>query len=99
MNIQPSIGADIIMAFDECPCIQRLFMPGNRWNAALVVDRSIAHLDATPAKYGSTSTLSYRAGLDVQRPARGLCGSHSRTRCGGECHWRFERANHTKTLP
>lgn len=54
MEIQRTIGADIIMAFDECtpyPCdyryAQRSMHMTHRW-----LDRCIAHLDKTPYKYG-----------------------------------------------
>lgn len=54
MEIQRVIGADIIMAFDECtpyPCdykyAQRSMHMTHRW-----LDRCIAHLDKLPFKYG-----------------------------------------------
>lgn len=54
MDIQRTIGADIIMAFDECtpyPCDYRYAMRSmhmtHRW-----LDRCISHLDKTPVKYG-----------------------------------------------
>ena len=54
MEIQRTIGADIIMAFDECapyPCdynyAKRSMHMTHRW-----LDRCIAHLDKTPLKYG-----------------------------------------------
>lgn len=54
MEIQRTIGADIIMAFDECtpyPCdyryAQRSMHMTHRW-----LDRCIAHLDKLPYKYG-----------------------------------------------
>ncbi len=54
MEIQRSIGADIIMAFDECtpyPCdynyAKRSMHMTHRW-----LDRCIKHLDKTPLKYG-----------------------------------------------
>jgi len=54
MEIQRSIGADIIMAFDECtpyPCdynyAKRSMHMTHRW-----LDRCINHLDKTPVKYG-----------------------------------------------
>jgi queuine tRNA-ribosyltransferase len=53
MEIQRSIGADIIMAFDECtpyPCdynyAKRSMHMTHRW-----LDRCIAHLEKTPFKY------------------------------------------------
>src|SRR5210317_1341965 len=53
MEIQRSIGADIIMAFDECtpyPCdynyAKRSMNMTHRW-----LDRCIAHLDKTPFEY------------------------------------------------
>lgn len=53
MDIQRSIGADIIMAFDECtpyPCdyhyAKRSMHMTHRW-----LDRCIKHLDKTPFKY------------------------------------------------
>ena len=53
MEIQRSIGADIIMAFDECtpyPCdynyAKRSMHMTNRW-----LDRCINHLEKTPLKY------------------------------------------------
>lgn len=54
MEIQRSIGADIIMAFDECtpyPCdyryAQRSMHMTHRW-----LDRCINHLEKVPTKYG-----------------------------------------------
>ncbi|WP_188653062.1 tRNA guanosine(34) transglycosylase Tgt [Yeosuana aromativorans] len=54
MEIQRSIGADIIMAFDECtpyPCdynyAKRSMHMTHRW-----LDRCINHLEKTPLKYG-----------------------------------------------
>lgn len=54
MEIQRTIGADIIMAFDECtpyPCdyryAQRSMHMTHRW-----LDRCINHLEKVPAKYG-----------------------------------------------
>ncbi len=54
MEIQRTIGADIIMAFDECtpyPCdfryAQRSMHMTHRW-----LDRCISHLDKLPYKYG-----------------------------------------------
>ena len=54
MEIQRTIGADIIMAFDECtpyPCdyryAQRSMHMTHRW-----LDRCINHLDKLPVKYG-----------------------------------------------
>jgi queuine tRNA-ribosyltransferase len=59
MDIQRSIGADIIMAFDECtpyPCDyhyakQSMHMT-HRW-----LKRCIDHLEKTPVKYGYSQTL------------------------------------------
>lgn len=54
MDIQRTIGADIIMAFDECtpyPCdynyARRSMHMTHRW-----LDRCIAHLEKVPTKYG-----------------------------------------------
>jgi len=54
MEVQRSIGADIIMAFDECtpyPCdydyAKKSMQMTHRW-----LDRCIAHLAKTPVKYG-----------------------------------------------
>ena len=54
MEVQRTIGADIIMAFDECtpyPCdykyAKRSMHMTHRW-----LDRCIAHLEKTPTKYG-----------------------------------------------
>jgi queuine tRNA-ribosyltransferase len=59
MEIQRSIGADIIMAFDECtpyPCdyryAKRSMHMTHRW-----LDRCIAHLDRVPFKYGYEQTF------------------------------------------
>ncbi|WP_459212972.1 tRNA guanosine(34) transglycosylase Tgt [Aquimarina rhabdastrellae] len=59
MEIQRSIGADIIMAFDECtpyPCdyqyAKRSMHMTHRW-----LDRCIAHLGKVPPKYGYNQTL------------------------------------------
>ncbi|WP_124979892.1 tRNA guanosine(34) transglycosylase Tgt [Nonlabens xiamenensis] len=59
MDIQRSIGADIIMAFDECtpyPCdykyAKRSMHMTHRW-----LKRCIEHFDNTPDKYGYQQTL------------------------------------------
>lgn len=59
MEIQRTIGADIIMAFDECtpyPCDYRYATRSmhmtHRW-----LDRCIAHLEKTPYKYGYEQVL------------------------------------------
>jgi len=59
MEIQRSIGADIIMAFDECtpyPCdyqyAKRSMHMTHRW-----LDRCIAHLEKTPLKYDFQQSL------------------------------------------
>ena len=59
MEIQRSIGADIIMAFDECtpyPCdynyAKRSMHMTHRW-----LKRCIKHLDKTPLKYGYNQTF------------------------------------------
>lgn len=59
MELQRSIGADIIMAFDECtpyPCdykyAQRSMHMTHRW-----LDRCIAHLEKTPLKYDYEQTF------------------------------------------
>jgi queuine tRNA-ribosyltransferase len=59
MEIQRTIGADIIMAFDECtpyPCdyryAKRSMHMTHRW-----LDRCVAHLKTLPPKYGYEQTL------------------------------------------
>ena len=59
MDIQRSIGADIIMAFDECtpyPCdydyAKRSMHMTHRW-----LKRCIEHLDKNPVKYGYQQTF------------------------------------------
>ena len=59
MDIQRSIGADIIMAFDECtpyPCdyhyAKRSMNMTHRW-----LKRCIEHLDKSPVKYGYQQTF------------------------------------------
>jgi queuine tRNA-ribosyltransferase len=59
MDIQRSIGADIIMAFDECtpyPCekgyAERSMHMTHRW-----LDRCTTHFDQTDPKYGYSQTL------------------------------------------
>ena len=59
MEIQRTIGADIIMAFDECtpyPCdyryAQRSMHMTHRW-----LDRCINHLEKLPFKYGHEQTF------------------------------------------
>jgi queuine tRNA-ribosyltransferase len=59
MEIQRTIGADIIMAFDECtpyPCdyryAQRSMHMTHRW-----LDRCINHLEKLPLKYGFEQTF------------------------------------------
>lgn len=59
MEIQRTIGADIIMAFDECtpyPCdyryAQRSMHMTHRW-----LDRCIKHLEKVPFKYGYEQTF------------------------------------------
>ncbi|MBK8721506.1 MAG: tRNA guanosine(34) transglycosylase Tgt [Saprospiraceae bacterium] len=60
IDIQRSIGGDIIMAFDECtpyPCdfkyAKKSMEMTHRW-----LKRCIDHFDATPDKYGYQQTLS-----------------------------------------
>ena len=59
MEIQRTIGADIIMAFDECtpyPCdygyAKRSMHMTHRW-----LDRCLAHLEKLPFKYGYSQTF------------------------------------------
>lgn len=59
MEIQRSIGADIIMAFDECtpyPCdyqyAKKSLQMTHRW-----LDRCFSHLEKVPPKYGYEQTL------------------------------------------
>lgn len=59
MEIQRTIGADIIMAFDECtpyPCdynyAKRSMHMTHRW-----LDRCISHLEKLPFKYGYSQTF------------------------------------------
>ena len=59
MDVQRTIGADIIMAFDECtpyPCdyhyAQRSMKMTHRW-----LKRCCEHFDSTPNKYGYNQTL------------------------------------------
>lgn len=59
MEIQRTIGADIIMAFDECapyPCdysyAKNSMHMTHRW-----LDRCISHLDKLPVKYGYNQSL------------------------------------------
>ncbi len=59
MEIQRTIGADIIMAFDECtpyPCdykyAQRSMHMTHRW-----LERCITHLEKTPVEYGYAQTF------------------------------------------
>lgn len=59
MDIQRIIGADIIMAFDECtpyPCeygyARKSMEMTHRW-----LDRCIQHVDSTAGRYGYTQTL------------------------------------------
>ena len=59
MELQRSIGADIIMAFDECtpyPCdykyAKRSMHMTHRW-----LNRCVTHLEKTPFKYGYSQTF------------------------------------------
>ena len=59
MEVQRTIGADIIMAFDECtpyPCdydyAKRSMHMTHRW-----LDRCISHLDKVPFKYGHSQSF------------------------------------------
>ena len=59
MEVQRSIGADIIMAFDECtpyPCdyayVKRSMQMTHRW-----LKRCISHFERTPPKYDYAQTL------------------------------------------
>lgn len=59
MEVQRTIGADIIMAFDECtpyPCdyryAKRSMHMTHRW-----LDRCVSHLEKLPYKYGYRQTL------------------------------------------
>ena len=71
MDIQRSIGADIIMAFDECtpyPCERKYAKDSmemtHRW-----LERCCKHIDSTESLYGYTSTLvPHSAGKHLPRP-------------------------------
>lgn len=59
MDIERTIGADIMMAFDECPPAQSEYKYAldsmkltHRW-----LDRCFTHFNATPDKYGHTQNL------------------------------------------
>jgi queuine tRNA-ribosyltransferase len=59
MDIQRAIGADIIMAFDECPPADSAYQYAldsmnltHRW-----LDRCFSHFNATPDKYSHTQNL------------------------------------------
>jgi queuine tRNA-ribosyltransferase len=59
MDIQRAIGADIVMAFDECPpypseyaYAERSMRLTHRW-----LDRCFTHFDQAPDKYGYTQNL------------------------------------------
>jgi queuine tRNA-ribosyltransferase len=59
MDIERTIGGDIVMAFDECPpanseykYAQASMQLTHRW-----LDRCVAHFAATPDKYGHTQNL------------------------------------------
>ena len=59
MDIQRTIGADIVMAFDECPPAQSEYKYAldsmnltHRW-----LDRCMKHFAATPDRYGHTQNL------------------------------------------
>lgn len=59
MDIERTIGADIMMAFDECPPANSEYKYAldsmnltHRW-----LDRSFEHFNATPDKYGHTQNL------------------------------------------
>jgi queuine tRNA-ribosyltransferase len=59
MEIQRTIGADIIMAFDECtpyPCDFR-YAQRSMHMTHLWLDRCINHLDKVPVKYGYDQTF------------------------------------------
>ncbi|KAB7732947.1 tRNA guanosine(34) transglycosylase Tgt [Rudanella paleaurantiibacter] len=85
MDIQRTIGADIIMAFDECtpyPCdydyARRSMHMTHRW-----LDRCIARFDATPDKYGYRQYLfpivqgsTYK---DLRRESAEVIASKERT--------------------
>jgi queuine tRNA-ribosyltransferase len=77
MEIQRNIGADIIMAFDECtpyPCdynyAKRSMHMTHRW-----LDRCVNHLEKLPFKYGfSQAFFSNRSGQCLQRFKTTICG-------------------------
>ncbi|HVG11452.1 MAG TPA: tRNA guanosine(34) transglycosylase Tgt [Flavisolibacter sp.] len=59
MDVERTIGADIMMAFDECPPAQSAYQYAldsmnltHRW-----LDRCVAQFDSTPDKYGHTQNL------------------------------------------
>lgn len=59
MDIERGIGADIMMAFDECPPARSEYKYAlgsmnltHRW-----LDRCVAHFNATPDRYGHTQNL------------------------------------------
>ena len=66
MEIQRTIGADIIMAFDECTpypfdyrYAQRSMHMTHRW-----LDRCINHLEKVPTKYGYNQSFLYTYNLN-----------------------------------
>ncbi len=59
MEIQRLIGADIIMAFDECtpyPCDYN-YAKNSMYRTHRWLDRCISHLDKTPPEYGYSQAL------------------------------------------
>ncbi len=97
MDIQRIIGADIIMAFDECtpyPCeyqyAKKSIEMTHRW-----LKRCCERFDSTETKYGySQSPVPYGAGIGVQKSActisRGYCFRYERecNAIGGLSGWR-----------
>ena len=86
------IGADIIMAFDECtpyPCdyhyAKRSMHMTHRW-----LERCIKHLDKTPLHYDYKQTFSNCSRKYLQRLKKTICRIHCRCRSRRKCYrWTF----------
>ena len=92
IDIQRVIGADIMMAFDECTpgnadynYAQKSLELTERW-----LDRCIRRFHETECTYGYRQTLfPHCTRMCLSRPEKACCRKYRGQRCRWQCHWRF----------
>lgn len=94
MDIQRSIGADIIMAFDECPpypsdytYARKSMDLTHRW-----LDRCFNRINETPDKYGYTQNLFPIIQGSTYKDLRTASSEYvASKKCCRQCYWRLKR--------